>query len=76
MWVLAIVARPYTWWRIGLVLTMAAAFLVVLVTPALQHFFALRLVGAALPWVAVAVAAVAGVLLEVAWRWVARKFPA
>jgi cation-transporting ATPase E len=76
MWVLAIVARPYTWWRIGLVLTMAAAFLVVLVTPWLQHFFALRLVGTTLPWAAVAVAAVAGVLLELVWRWVARKFPA
>ena len=76
MWVLAIVARPYTWWRIGLVLTMAVAFLAVQVTPVLQHFFALRLVGAVLPWTAVAVAAVAGALLEVAWRWVARRFPA
>lgn len=76
MWVLAIVARPYTWWRIGLVLTMGLAFVVVLVTPWLQHFFALKLVGTTMPWTAVGVAATAGVLLEVAWRWVARKFPA
>lgn len=76
MWVLAIVARPYTWWRIGLVLTMAFAFVVVLVTPWLQHFFALKLVGTTMPWTAVGVAAAAGVLLEIAWRWVARKFPA
>ncbi|MDJ1138137.1 cation-translocating P-type ATPase [Streptomyces iconiensis] len=76
MWVLAIVARPYTWWRIGLVLTMACAFLVVQVTPWLQHFFALKLIGTTMPWAAVGVAAVAGLLLELAWRWVARKFPA
>ena len=76
MWVLAIVARPYTWWRVGLVLTMGAGFLVVLVTPWLQHFFALKLVGTTMPWTAVGVAAAAAVLLEIAWRWVARKFPA
>ncbi|MGW5017920.1 cation-translocating P-type ATPase [Streptomyces cacaoi] len=76
MWVLAIVARPYTWWRIGLVLAMGLAFVVVLVTPWLQDFFALRLVGTTLPWTAVGVAAVAAVLLEVAWRRVGRSFPA
>jgi cation-transporting ATPase E len=68
MWVLAIVARPYTWWRILLVLAMGAAFLVVLATPGLQTFFALKLVGTQGPWTAVAVAAAASVLLEVAWR--------
>lgn len=72
MWVLAIIARPYTWWRIGLVATMAAGFVVVLVTPWLQRFFDLRLVGTTLPWTAVGVAVVAAVLLEVAWRWVRR----
>ncbi|MEV7378144.1 HAD-IC family P-type ATPase [Streptomyces lydicus] len=76
LWVLMIIARPYTWWRVVLVGAMAAAFLVVLVTPWLQHFFALRLVGTTMPWVAVAVAAVAAALLEISWRWVARRFPA
>ncbi|NGO69239.1 cation-translocating P-type ATPase [Streptomyces boncukensis] len=77
MWVLAIVARPYTWWRIGLVLTMAAGFMVVLVTPWLQEFFKLKLVGTTMPWGAVGIAVVASALLELAWRskWVARKFP-
>ncbi|MBO8191909.1 cation-translocating P-type ATPase [Streptomyces oryzae] len=73
MWVLAIVARPYTWWRVVLVLAMGAGFLAVLATPPLQHFFALKLAGAVLPWTAVGVAAVAGVLLEVAWRLAAGK---
>ncbi|WP_405728060.1 cation-translocating P-type ATPase [Streptomyces sp. NBC_01537] len=68
MWVLAIVARPYTWWRILLVLSMGAGFLIVLATPSLQEFFALKLVGTQGPWTAVAVAAAAGVVLEVAWR--------
>ncbi|MDX2849130.1 HAD-IC family P-type ATPase [Streptomyces sp. PA03-3a] len=72
MWVLALVARPYTWGRIGLVLAMAAGFLVVLVTPWLQEFFALRLVGTRGPWTAVAVAAAASVLLELVWRRVRR----
>ncbi|MFL4494633.1 HAD-IC family P-type ATPase [Streptomyces sp. VTCC 41912] len=76
LYVLAIIARPYTWWRIGLVLLMGLGFLIVLVTPWLQRFFDLRLVGTTMPWTAVAIAAVAAVLLEVAWRWVGRRFPA
>ncbi|MFF0780806.1 MULTISPECIES: HAD-IC family P-type ATPase [unclassified Streptomyces] len=76
MWVLAIIARPYTWWRIALVAAMGAAFLLVLVVPALQDFFALRLVGVTMPWTAVAVAAVAAAVLEFLWRWVGRRFPA
>jgi cation-transporting ATPase E len=68
MWVLAIVARPYTWWRIALVLSMGAGFLVVLVTPWLQTFFALKLVGTEGPWSAVGVAVAASALLEVVWR--------
>ncbi|MET7760113.1 cation-translocating P-type ATPase [Streptomyces sp. NPDC005389] len=76
MWVLAIIARPYTWWRLVLVAAMGGAFLLVLVVPWLQDFFALKLVGTTLPWAAVAIAAAGGLLLEVAWRWVDRRFPA
>ncbi|MEU5243268.1 HAD-IC family P-type ATPase [Streptomyces asoensis] len=76
MWVLAIIARPYTWWRILLVASMGGAFLLVLVVPWLQDFFALKLVGPAMPWTAVGVAAVAAVALEFTWKWVDRRFPA
>ena len=76
MWVLAIIARPYTWWRVALVASMAGAFLLVLVVPWLQHFFALKLVGVTMPWTAVGIAAVAAATLEVLWRWVDRRFPA
>jgi cation-transporting ATPase E len=73
VWVLAIVARPYTWWRVALVLAMVLGFLVVLATPSLQDFFALRLVGTEVPWVAVALAGAGGVVLEVSWAFVRRR---
>ncbi|MFH8661068.1 HAD-IC family P-type ATPase [Streptomyces afghaniensis] len=76
MWVLAIIARPYTWWRVALVAAMAGAFLLVLVVPWLQHFFALKLVGMTMPWIAVGIAVVAAATLELAWRWVDRRMPA
>ncbi|MEV0965440.1 HAD-IC family P-type ATPase [Streptomyces sp. NPDC049910] len=76
VWVLAIVARPYTWWRVCLVAAMGLGFLIVLVVPWLQDFFALRLVGTTMPWAAVAIAATAAAVLEFAWRWVDRRFPA
>ncbi|MDQ0812760.1 cation-transporting ATPase E [Streptomyces sp. B3I7] len=75
LWVLAIVARPYTWWRVVLVAAMGAAFLVVLVVPGLQVFFALRLVGLWMPWVAVGIAALASAVLELGWRRVDRAGP-
>ncbi|MFI1811675.1 HAD-IC family P-type ATPase [Streptomyces sp. NPDC020422] len=75
MWVLAIIARPYTWWRIALVAAMGGAFLLVLAVPWLQDFFALKLVGVTMPWTAVAIAAAGAAVLEFAWRWVGRKFP-
>ncbi|MEU9351700.1 HAD-IC family P-type ATPase [Streptomyces griseoloalbus] len=76
IWVLAIIARPYTWWRVGLVATMGAGFVLVLVVPWLQEFFALRLVGMTMPWVATGVAVVAAATLELLWRWVDRRVPA
>ncbi|MGW0364271.1 HAD-IC family P-type ATPase [Streptomyces sp. NPDC002990] len=76
MWVLAIIARPYTWWRVGLVGAMGGAFLIVLVVPWLQDFFQLKLEGTTMPWIAVGVAAGAAALIEFTFRWVDRRFPA
>ena len=76
MWVLAIIARPYTWWRVGLVAAMGLGFVIVLVVPWLQEFFALKLVGTTMPWTAVGIAVGASVLLELVWKWVDRRFPA
>ncbi|MFI8167958.1 cation-translocating P-type ATPase [Streptomyces sp. NPDC085931] len=76
MWVLAIIARPYTWWRIALVAAMGGAFVVVLAVPWLQDFFALKLVGMTMPWIAVGISVVAAATLEFTWKWVDRRFPA
>ncbi|WP_103502841.1 MULTISPECIES: HAD-IC family P-type ATPase [unclassified Streptomyces] len=75
MGVLAIIARPYTWWRLGLLLCMGGGFLVVLLTPWLREFFALDLVGSTMPLLAVGIAGAALVLLELSWRLVPRRFP-
>ncbi|MEU1298850.1 cation-translocating P-type ATPase [Streptomyces shenzhenensis] len=75
MWVLAIIARPYTWWRVALVAAMGLAFLFVLAVPALQSFFALKLVGVTMPWTAVGIAVIGAAALELLWKWVDRRFP-
>ncbi|MFD7665850.1 HAD-IC family P-type ATPase [Streptomyces sp. NPDC059788] len=72
LWALAIIARPYTWWRILLVLAMAVSFAGVLVIPFLQKFFQLQLVGTTAPWAAVGVAVAAGLLLEGIWLFTRR----
>ncbi|WP_405672632.1 HAD-IC family P-type ATPase [Streptomyces canus] len=76
MWVLAIIARPYTWWRLALVAAMGLAFVAVLAVPWLQDFFALKLVGVTMPWIAVGISVVAAATLELLWRWVDRRVPA
>ncbi|WP_406393278.1 cation-translocating P-type ATPase [Streptomyces sp. NBC_00882] len=76
MWVLAIIARPYTWWRLALVAAMGLGFVVVLAVPWLQDFFALKLVGVTMPWIAVGISVVAAATLELLWRWVDRRVPA
>ncbi|WP_261718727.1 cation-translocating P-type ATPase [Streptomyces sp. FZ201] len=76
MWVLAIIARPYTWWRVALVAAMGLGFLLVLAVPWLQEFFALKLVGMTMPWIAVGIAVVAAAALEFLWKWVDRRVPA
>ncbi|MFD8782311.1 HAD-IC family P-type ATPase [Kitasatospora sp. NPDC059599] len=72
IWVLAIVARPYTWWRLLLIATMGGAFALVLVVPALSDFFELSLVGVRDPLIGVAIALVCGIALEITWRYLKR----
>ncbi|WP_380285816.1 HAD-IC family P-type ATPase [Kitasatospora purpeofusca] len=73
LWVLAIVARPYNWWRLLLIATMGGAFALVLTVPWLSDFFQLSLTGTRDPWVGVGIAVTAGVLLEVVWRIMRRR---
>ncbi|WP_031063835.1 HAD-IC family P-type ATPase [Streptomyces sp. NRRL WC-3742] len=73
IWVLAIIARPYSWWRLLLIGAMGGAFALVLLVPAFADFFQLRLVGWRDPWTGVAIAAVCGVVLEATWGWMRRR---
>ncbi|MFE0459003.1 HAD-IC family P-type ATPase [Kitasatospora sp. NPDC058965] len=76
IWVLAIVARPYTWWRLLLIGAMGGAFALVLTVPWLSDFFQLELAGVRDPWTGVAIAVAAGLLLEVVWYLVKRSLDA
>jgi cation-transporting ATPase E len=74
MWALVLIARPYTWWRIGLVAAMAAAFMIVLAVPGLRDFFALYPGAVYNDTVALGIAAVAAVLLSLTLRY-EHRFP-
>jgi magnesium-transporting ATPase (P-type) len=65
LWVLALVARPYTWWRVALVAAMAAGMVLALTIPVSRTFFDLRDPGLASDLIALAIAACAGVVLTV-----------
>jgi cation-transporting ATPase E len=64
-WVLVLIARPYTWWRITLVAAMAAGFLLVLAVPWARTFFSLRPYHPATDLVALVIAACAAAALTV-----------
>jgi cation-transporting P-type ATPase E len=68
MWVLALIAKPYTWWRTGLVAAMGVAFLLVLAVPFARKFFALHPDNLHNDLVALAIAVLVGLLLTVALR--------
>ncbi|MFJ8628273.1 HAD-IC family P-type ATPase [Kitasatospora sp. NPDC093550] len=72
IWVLAIVARPYSWWRLLLIGTMGGAFALVLLVPPLKEFFQLSLVGFRDPLVGVGIAVICGIALEITWRYLKR----
>ncbi|MFN8035598.1 MAG: HAD-IC family P-type ATPase [Acidimicrobiia bacterium] len=69
LWVLVIVARPFTPGRVALVASIVAVVVVVLAVPALRDFFELELPTGALAFEVVAVSLSGGVLLEVVARW-------
>jgi cation-transporting ATPase E len=67
-WALALVARPYTWWRAALVAAMVGGFAAVVAIPVTAAFFALSFTDPVNDLVAVAVAGAAGVAMTVAYR--------
>jgi cation-transporting ATPase E len=69
LWVLAILARPTDFWRLGLETAMAGLFVLALLVPWSRHFFALNMAHVEITAAAIAIAAGAAALLEVGWRW-------
>ncbi|MGW2195085.1 HAD-IC family P-type ATPase [Streptosporangium sp. NPDC001682] len=62
-WVLALVARPYVWWRVTLVASMAGLFALTLAIPFTREFFALTLRDPAAGGVAAGLGIAAGAVL-------------
>ena len=69
LWVLAIVARPYEWWKIALVVVMMAASFAMFALPITRQLFELDPSHTGYTLTALACAAVGIVLVELAW-WV------
>jgi cation-transporting ATPase E len=65
LWVLALIARPYRWWRVALIVAMAALMLLAFVIPASRTFFELRPFDPATDLQALAIAGAAGAALTV-----------
>jgi cation-transporting ATPase E len=74
LWVLAVVARPYEWWRVGLVTVSALAYVVIFSIPWAREQFMLDPSNAVLTSMALGMGVTAAVLIEVIW-WVQGKAP-
>ncbi|UGT41050.1 cation-translocating P-type ATPase [Nocardia yamanashiensis] len=72
VWVLAIVARPWNWWKILLVAGSVAGYLILFSVPFTRHFFKLDPSNVALTTSAVVCGAIGVVLVEAAWWLQAR----
>ncbi|MGV9616861.1 HAD-IC family P-type ATPase [Nocardia xishanensis] len=69
LWVLAIVARPYVWWKVVLIGASVAAYVVLFTVPFTRDFFKLDPSNAALTTAAFVCGAVGIVLVEAIW-WI------
>jgi cation-transporting ATPase E len=69
VWVLAVVARPYTWWRVVLVATSGLAYVVIFSIPLAREKFMLDPSNVALTTAALAIGLLAATAVEASW-WV------
>ncbi|MET0757233.1 MAG: cation-translocating P-type ATPase [Mycobacterium sp.] len=69
IWVLAVVARPYEWWRVALVTVSALAYVVIFSIPLAQKWFMLDPSNAAITSMALGIGVVGAAVIEVLW-WV------
>ncbi len=73
-WVLVVIARPYTWWKLVLIAAMVGLFLGALLIPFWQQFWALYPGNWPTMLVAITVGAVAAALIELAY-WFSHRTP-
>ncbi len=73
LWVLAVVARPYQWWRVALVAVSALAYVVIFALPLAREKFMLDPSNLVITSEAVGIGLLAAVLIEALWwiqgRW-------
>ena len=73
VWVLAVVARPYQWWRVGLVATSALAYVAIFAIPLAREKFMIDPSNAEATAGSIAIGLAAGGLIEALWwmqgRW-------
>jgi cation-transporting ATPase E len=69
LWVLAVVARPYQWWRVGLVAAAAVGYLVIFALPLAREKFMLDPSHVTTTATAVVIGLVAAALIEASW-WI------
>ena len=69
MWVLAVVARPYQWWRVALVAFSAFGYLVIFALPLAREKFMLDPSDPAVTTPAVLIGLIAAALIEASW-WI------
>jgi cation-transporting ATPase E len=69
VWVLAVVARPYTWWRVALVAACGAAYVVIMSLPLAHKMFMLDPSNSALTSSALGVGLLGAAIVEVLWWW-------
>jgi cation-transporting P-type ATPase E len=66
-WVLATVARPYQWWRVGLVFASGLAYIVIFSIPLAREKFMLDPSDIAMTWKAIAIGIAAAAAIEALW---------
>jgi cation-transporting ATPase E len=69
VWVLAVVARPYQWWRVALVSVSGLAYVVIFSIPLAQKTFMLDISNVAITAMALGIGLVGAAIIEVIW-WV------
>jgi cation-transporting P-type ATPase E len=67
VWVLVVVARPYTWWRVALVASSALAYVVIFSIPLAQEKFMLDPTNPALTSMALAIGVLGAAIVEMLW---------